>query len=140
MRYSPLYVFETVYQMYGYHIIGHSSKHPSLKRYKVVVPASTTAITTVLFPSFRKIKGFPFRGTEYRNIRLIAVLSTLSKVAKRFLVPLTAAFEPSGCFILGKVLYKEDRSSRVGTGVVLALKITIKNLSKVKLKCSLNYD
>jgi len=55
------------------YIIGHSPKQPSLKRYIDIVPASTTANITDLFPAFRCPTELPFPLMEECAILCIHV-------------------------------------------------------------------
>lgn len=98
------------------HTMGHSSKHPSMNRNIVVVPASITAKTMLRFPDLRARNGLTGFGGCSGTCFLFHILCRRDHILAIWLV-IEVAFEDIG----GTVANKISSSSKVGSGVVLAL-------------------
>ena len=113
---TPLILLETLRNMKAqFHTIGHSSKRPSMNRNMVVVPASTTAKTTLRLPDLRAKNGLtgfakcPWARFLFHTLRtrdqILSIWPTIEKVGD----------------IEGTVANKLSSSPKVGNGVVRAL-------------------
>ena len=108
---TPLILLEAL------HTIGHSSKRPSMNRNMVVVPASTTAKTTLRLPDLRAKNGLT-GFAKYPGFRFL--FHTLC--TRDHILPIWPAIEAIGVGdIEGTVANKLSSSLKVGNGVVRAL-------------------
>ena len=97
------------------HTIGHSSKRPSTNRNMVVVPASTTAKTTLRLPDLRAKNGLTGFAKRSGVWFLFHTLCTRDHIL--IIWPAVGAVEDAK----GTVANKPSSSHKVGSGVIRAL-------------------